>query len=188
MHQDTMGRLLAWTAATLLGGFALPAAAQNLVQNASFGAGADHWTVVMPSLSMVDSGTGSDAPPSMRVATDASPTALAQVYSDCIVIADDSIGYDLVVDILHESGATEARIETSSDASCVSFTGVAASVTGSGSGWQEQSAINISLPAGTNGVTIVLQADGPSSAANFDRVRFGATGTTPVQLQWFGID
>lgn len=171
----------------LMLGFALPVGAQNLVQNASFDASSAHWTVVMPSMSMVDSSTGSDAAPSMRVATDNSPTALAQVYSDCIAISDNTITYDLIVDILHESGASEARVGAYTGA-CLSFLGSAATVTGGGTGWQEQAAIGITLPAGTGGVRVTLQTSGPLSAANFDRVRFGATGTTPVTLQSFDID
>lgn len=186
MWKLLQSRKSALASISLVFAVALPAHAQNLVQNASFDAGDDFWTIVLPALSEVDNSTGSDAPPSMKVSAPGPSSPLAQVYSTCIVV-DESVNYDLIVDILHESGASEARVSAYTG-HCLSFIGSAITVTGSGAGWQTQSSTNVTLPAGTGSVTVVLQTSSFPSEANFDRVRFGPTGTTPVTLQSFDID
>lgn len=173
----------------LLAGYATGAGAQNLVPNPDFDTDLAGWTIVLPSDVTLDNSVGSPAAPSMHMlAVDATPAATA--YTDCIEI-DTSSNVDLIADIRLITGAASASVTAYSSAGCTGPIGPAGLISDGEplvDGWERAAAINYALPVGTVGVRVFLSVNGDLAEANFDRVRFGPTGTTPVSLQSFRVD
>jgi hypothetical protein len=189
MNRTRTSRLPTPVSILLLATYCGGAIAENLVPNPDFDTNLDGWTIVLPSDTTLDNSTGSPAAPSMRmIAVDGTPAATA--YTDCLEI-DTSSNVDLIVDIRSVTGTARASATAYSGAGCLGPIGPAGEVSGGDplvDGWERGAAIDYALPPGTVGVRVFLSVNGDLAEANFDRVRFGPTGTTPVSLQSFRID
>lgn len=186
---------------------ALPfaASAQNLVANPNFDTSLANWTSThgAPTVSItLDTSTGSPSPPSLLFTQLQPPPALevAHIFSECIAVSAGQ-AYDLVYDtVLRPTPAIASGIDahTFSDAGCTTQTGALMgnakdNCSALTAPWIRCQQYNQIVPAGVVAVRlritgILLAAnDPPPNTFRIDNVRFGPSGTVPVQLQSFEL-
>jgi hypothetical protein len=170
----------------------------NLLSNPDFDNGVAGW---------VPRGAGHDV---LAIVSDGSPTAPALdlspvappggdgiAYSECVTISTPTV--DLIV--IGKLPAVQPTVLglasivffTSSD--CAVSTDIAdnnsLSWTSADVGWVEKSLLNKAVPAGTMSAFVYLRSDsapGESKHMLFDHIRFGPSGSTPVELLQFGVN
>jgi hypothetical protein len=143
---------------------------------------------------------GDPASGSARVANDFTVANVATGSSQCILLSTPG-AYELGGFIRFPSGQTEtgtALVQAAmySNPTCTnppsSSTNAQIVPSATTDTWVDTSTSAVNVPVGTQSVKVILsvqktQANG-SLAALFDRVRFGPTGTTPVELTSFGVE
>lgn len=165
--------------------------AANLLSNPDFAANTAGWSVSseFPGARFVlDMNDGSPGAPSAVLIPG---PGINDAVSDCIALAAGR--YDLFVNLkpgLNDQGV-RAAVLAFDDASCTTYNSALAYTQQTdvalSNGWYQQSVRNFMLPQGTHGVRVALSNNNPTPV-NFDHVRFGPAGTTPVTLQTFDID
>jgi hypothetical protein len=174
------------------------AVAANLLSNPDFDNGVAGWVPRTPGhdvLAIVPD--GSPTAPALDISPVVPPGGDGIAYSECVTISTPTV--DLIVigklptvepTVL---GLASIVFFTSSD--CAVSTDIIDNNyldwTSADVGWVEKSLLNKTVPAGTMSASIYLRSDsGPGESKHmlFDHIRFGPSGSVPVELFQFGVN
>lgn len=198
-----MKRIARTTASMLLlGSNATIANAANLVTNPNFATDLSGWTVSSSGTASVTFESTSGSPTAGSIRLQATNGGIAHAVQ-CVAVSQQN--HDLIArryvavatgDIMEADANVIVYDQPGCISSIVGFiafniaTGFAGTLNGSPQTWDEISDTNVPFPVGAASASVNLYVAANAGGVvdlYFDDVRFGPTGTTPVQLQSFDV-
>lgn len=170
---------------------ALPlfASAANLIENADFDGGLDSWVVTEPSTILrLESNEGWPLPPAMDVGA---PGVPGQVHSACFSFTPKNFDFHVAARLMPPSSYALAYVIFFSQPDCVPSSYTSLNLlnwsSSEDAGWIQKSIEDAPTPVDARSAFVLLSSDDRGHVL-FDNIRFGPSGSAPVELQSFVVN